>query len=858
MAVLLSATSGLWSDPNTWRVVEPISFANNETSGTTLTTTFLSSATFSPSSNTTLEGLAVKISSRPNAPSGTMSVRLLAAGNAYSGTEVTINTSDIPLTSFSTPTSFYWCYFKFANNVSMTAGVTYAVQARTSVISQVSLGYSVTPTTNWIRALVTTATAVPSSTDTMIVVGPFTSPDVSSSNTVTFNNTTNTIYGGGAASFSSIEVGRNGILNFQTNSSTNYQLISRGNVNIGGGGVFTIGTSGSPIPSGSTATLQFTMSSANQFQLNVRQFGNFYTYGATKSARALLGSNASAGVSSITTSTSTNWNQNDYIVIAPTTNSSSAFDARTMSAAASGTSITLTATLSNAKTIWANTECEIINLTRNVRILGMSSSFDCIHTYNGFVQIDVDYTEFNFGVWSNSVTDATSGSLIKFTGCSFWGSTSRNLLTDANVTTGVTVSFDDCVLHNFTTFITANNLVSSSQSSVIFTDLWAIRASSTWMFPSANNSFTMNRCRWIASAAGGLHFGNNGSYNTGPIIVRDSVFKCCQDGFFNRTGAGAYTTIGDQHDISNNKFYLNSRYGFVSIGGVGVSYGWIIGPFEAFSNATVNVFLSETSDLVFLGATLYGGPTQTSPVGIQVSSTLSPITFNNFHMSTHSTADVVLTNNAYVHQLNFRNSSFNSTTEVSSPTTTLSKPSYIYSARHDQTDGNHVIWYYNGRLSSDPSIYRTSPRSLRITPLSSSNKIQSTAVLIPVEMGKSINVGVWVRRSVSGDGAAHNGNFPRLICKVNTSTWAGITDFILATSSSAADGSWEYISGTSPVAVDDSAYEVVVDTDGTAGWVNVDDMFISKQNSTKGFKYWSNASPVPSSTTNNGSSVIFL
>ena len=53
-------------------------------------------------------------------------------------------------------------------------------------------------------------------------------------------------------------------------------------------------------------------------------------------------------------------------------------------------------------------------------------------------------------------------------------------------------------------------------------------------------------------------------------------------------------------------------------------------------------------------------------------------------------------------------------------------------------------------------------------------------------------------------------------------------------------------------------FEIVVDCDGTDGWVNVDDMFISKQNATKGFKYWVNASPVPTSNSNNGSAVIFL
>jgi len=131
-------------------------------------------------------------------------------------------------------------------------------------------------------------------------------------------------------------------------------------------------------------------------------------------------------------------------------------------------------------------------------------------------------------------------------------------------------------------------------------------------------------------------------------------------------------------------------------------------------------------------------------------------------------------------------------------------------------------------------------------------------VIVPVEDGKTIRVGVWVRKSVIGDGAAYNGNLPRLLLKVNSATWTGITDLVLATASAASSGAFEYISGVTPVALDNAAFEIVVDCDGTAGWVNVDDMYVSKQNSTKGFKYWSNSSPVPTSNSNNGSAVIFL
>jgi hypothetical protein len=852
MAVLFSVQSGDWTTSTTWKVVDPTSFANTETSATTLITTFQTSSAFTPGA-ITVEGIAVKVTSRVASPSGTITIRLSTGGSAVTGTTVTLNVSDLPLTTLSVPTSFYWCYFKFASPVTLLAATAYNVQAATSVTSQVSLGHSLIGS-NWIRCLVTSTNA------TLIVAGEHTAAGVGVDYTVTMNNTTSTIFGSASAVFPSLEIGRRGIVNFGISASTSYQLVCNGAINIGGGGILNIGTSGNPIPSSSSALIRFTMSTNNQFQINVRQFGYLYSYGATKSGRALLGSNASLGTSSITTSTSTGWNRSDNIVIAPTTNSSAGFNFLTMSATASGTTITLTGTLSNAKTIWANTDCEIINLTRNVKIVGgLSSSVDSLHTYNGQITIDMDYTEFNFGAISNSATETTSTSLINFVGCSFWGSSSRNLITDSAIPAGVTMSFDDCVFHNYNSMFGAGNLVSSTQSTVKFTNSWGIRAVSNWSYPSANNAFTIDNCRFIASAGSGILFGNNSSYDTGPIIIRNSVFKCnTTNGISFAPNSGAYTNIGEQHDISNNRMYLNAQFGFAGAAGTGYSWGWIIGQFEAFSNATANVNLSVSGDFRFLGATLYGGPTQASPIGVRSLNPLVPITFENFIMSTHSTADVSLVQTGAISQLIFKNSSFLSTTKVQSPTTLFSRPSYVYSARDGQVDGTHLIYKFNGTIRSDLTIFRTSPSSLRLSPLNATYKIESNPVYVPVETGKTITVGVWVRKSVIGDGATYSGNFPRLVCKVNSATWTGSTDIILATASAASSGAFEYISGVTPIASDNSAFEIVVDCDGTAGWVNVDDMFISKQNATKGFKYWLNASPVPSSNSNNGSSVIFL
>ena len=77
-----------------------------------------------------------------------------------------------------------------------------------------------------------------------------------------------------------------------------------------------------------------------------------------------------------------------------------------------------------------------------------------------------------------------------------------------------------------------------------------------------------------------------------------------------------------------------------------------------------------------------------------------------------------------------------------------------------------------------------------------------------------------------GDGAAYNGNQPRLMLRRNAAV--GITsDTVLATSSAAGDGAFEVLSGTTVAASDNGVMEVYLDCDGTAGWVNVDDWVVS-------------------------------
>lgn len=93
-------------------------------------------------------------------------------------------------------------------------------------------------------------------------------------------------------------------------------------------------------------------------------------------------------------------------------------------------------------------------------------------------------------------------------------------------------------------------------------------------------------------------------------------------------------------------------------------------------------------------------------------------------------------------------------------------------------------------------------------------------ITIPVDSGVAKTVSVKTRRSAVGDGTAYVGVQPRLIVRANTAL--GIANDTVLDTHTAANGTWELLSGTTPTPTDTGVIEVYVDCGGPAGWVNVD------------------------------------
>jgi hypothetical protein len=152
----------------------------------------------------------------------------------------------------------------------------------------------------------------------------------------------------------------------------------------------------------------------------------------------------------------------------------------------------------------------------------------------------------------------------------------------------------------------------------------------------------------------------------------------------------------------------------------------------------------------------------------------------------------------------------------------LSQYSTLFSHNHDQTTGNHRTFSAETTVRNDNTIYKTASPSIRGTPRTTARKAKQVVIKVGVAAGKTATGSVYIRKSVSGDGAAYNGAQPRLVVLTNPS--AGIAnDTVLATATSSSDGAFALLSGTTSAVANDTVLIFVVDYDGTVGWINLDD-----------------------------------
>lgn len=827
MTTKIAAANNNLTNAATWQDADSTSLLVSSSNNTTLTTSYVSSSTFTPGA-ITIDGIAVWVNTRPGS-TGTISVALDQATVTVVGTEVTIDVADIP------SDGNCWVLFKFASPVLLLAATAYSVKAKTSSSSQVSLFRNAT-SNNWSRLLRTTTTGAPAAADLLYILGEKTGSGAQTTRTVTMDDAA-----AGATVYGQIDISAGGTMTYGTTASTAYYLKIAGNMNVRAGGTLNIGTVGTPMPSSSSGVLEFNCSTNVEFGLVIFGGGTCVLQGnAISNVSALLAADASAAATSLTTNISTGWKNGDEIALAPTTATASQSESKALTADASGTTLTITA-ITNAHSGTSPTQGELINLTRNVKIRGVSTSNQAYILVSDGATVDWDYAEL-YQLGSNTSQKrgidfiaAASTSSVNVQKCSWhdFAVSSSAVLLVPGATINCTYLFDGNVSYNVNSEHWRINDVAMGTGSVTLSNHIAIRCpanSSLVHCLVAEATLDTITCTGAQNNSGGnagLYF--NGGSGTLKTLKNITVHSN------NLIGLQLTTAYGDSNtDVQNITSWRNSGTGQqfealfnIHIMGTNVSFGntngaagnmQLIGSFKNCSwwNYTVNA----------------GSGGFAATVGMNMSSTLNTTTWDNVFFyncsfgagTTHSTADIT-PSTAGIFDLTLVNCVLASSTEILNTSSFSIPGSRIRLQRLDATSGNHKTYAMEGQISRDTSIADVSP-SVRLTPLRTATNLVLTVLRKQVASGNSATVNVKVRCSVIGDGAAYNGSRPRLIVKA--SPGCGITsDTVLDTATGASDGAFETLSGTTASVTDDCVLEFVVDCNGTAGWVNVDTLSAS-------------------------------
>lgn len=812
MANLASNSTGNFTTAATWSLLDSTSFLDSETNNTNTTTSFVSSSTFVPGA-ITVDGIGIKIQSRSASPTGTFEVRLfdstLAA--AVAGTTVTINVSDMPAVNTSTNMGFV--FMKFSAPVLLAAVNNHTVQVRSSTANQVSV-YRDATAANWSRFLRTTTTQAPAAGDGLFVLGEYISAGSNNSFTVTMNETATTQYG-------ELEVSTKGTLTWGTSASTNYYLKLAGDLTVYTDAIYNMGTSGTPMPSTSTALLEFVCSSNVQFGFQVRLGGTVTTFGnALTYDRAYLASDASAAATSLTTDVSTGWLSGDEIAIASTTRTKTECEKKSLTANASGTTLTISA-ITNAHSGTSPTQAELLNLTRNVKIFSSSVTLQTFVNILGTSVVSMNWTEFyNMGsatALKRGIDVGTTTGSITINRCS---------MHDFNVASSIGINCNSSTGNNYTI---TNNVIYNTAN------IGFVNAGTT------GTAYTVDNICCMLTGAAAISLGDLGGTITNicgigatgaGIAMGDATFASAfgtLTNFLSHSNSTTGISLTNTTGVSNSPLgtlttctvWRNNGNGVV----INNSFDFIIDGITAFGNLTANISYGGSTGKVYLkNIVSNAGTTLTCPIGVAIVADIKDAYIDSSSFgatTTHATADISVTASNIYPKIYFRNCLFSSSTTFANANNMI-EGGFVASARHNQTNGNHRWFKKYGTIQPDSTIFNNSTPSVRMTPSNASFKLFSGIKKIAVPSGQTATITVYLRKSVSGDGSAYNGNQPRLMLLADPAT--GVTsDTVLATADNTYNGAFKALTATTPAISDNAVYQVYVDCDGTAGWVNIDD-----------------------------------
>lgn len=831
MATLLSVATGNFTSSGSWALCDSTSEFESGTTQTTVSTGSTDSSAFTPGA-ITVDGVAIRLRSRATSPTGTFTVTLRNSTDSVDVDSVTVNVSDMP-ESTDTADGFDngWIFFKFGSSHLLLAGKNYIVRLSTSSSSQIVVMSS---SGNLHRQLRTTTTQAPAAGDKLIGCGEWTGAGSITTITHTMDNTASTTFGSASFTTGAYTLNQGYTLTWGTSASTNYLLKIAGVMYITTGGAMTMGTAGTPMPSTSTAILDFVISSNLDGGLYCA--GTFESRGVTKTTITTVTSTANSGQPVVNVADVTGWAATDEVLLTPTERVSSQFEVKAISSIAT-LAVTMTANLTNkhsgsgSASVPDAVRGHAGMLNHNVKIRGTSASLRAYIYFLKNCSATVRYTEMK---WMGNQSTSRK-----------WGVTwSLNSSPNIQYCSIYTYGFIGPSGTDFAIFYFNNNVCYDADSS-------AFRLTET----SLSLAFEV---------IGNLIVDSGGNFGMLIPVVRGIITDNIssgghQSGFsFNAGGSSInYTKLGTG-TFARNEAYCNGTAGF-EIQNAGISFGTVIDSCiawrnqshgwylnwtilgvtwqscHAFGNSVGGIVINSSSinaclfvDCVFNGETSFGQP---RGVFGYVSCWYIPLRFENCDFGqtiAHSSVDIGYNTNVLWDLLlincRFSTSPAFTALGTSSNFALTGHGSVIKFMKYNQTAGDHRRHTKYGGEQSDSVIYHTNAPSVRMTPLDANWKFESSGKRKQVDSGGTVTVSVWVRKSSSGDagGANYNGNHPRLVMRKNPAI--GLDADVVLDTMTAGVGTWEELTGTTSASSgDDGVLEFYVDCDGTAGWVNIDD-----------------------------------
>ena len=567
--------------------------------------------------------------------------------------------------------------------------------------------------------------------------------------------------------------------------------------------------------------------------LLVKNGGTFNAQGLSRTSgkdvvSCKLNTDEAAAQTVLGVDTDTGWLNADQIVIAPTTQTATQVESRTMSGNATATEITVTAGLTNAHSGTSPTQAEIILLTRNVIVRSATATLMTYCTFTALSTVNIDWTEFYYlgenGAGKRGIDSVNTNSGFNMQYCSVHDC-EDNGVNIGGSSGSSTFSNNVCYNLNTTSASTLGGAIFAAATIAdnnIFLALSGNVTSGCSVSISANNLTLTNN-----TFAGCNTNGSNGilkfsANNVIGTISGNTIHS------FNGHGIDFSAIFTAGGTLTNTTIWRGTGRGIITTGTAPIYwYGLIFDTLTLFGCTTTSVNLPDYCyNIIFNNLTSNGDSTFTTTNGVLVatSDVAENIFFNSCDFSTVSgiktahTNDFNVTTNSNI-EIVASNTKMGGTNAISGQTA-MSIISRLLSSKHGQTAGTHKSWFRYGIIQTDTTI-ADAGISQRLTPNNASNKLESGSKKVAVANAGTVTVTVKVRESVVGDGTDYNGNRIRLLVKRNDA--AGITaDTVLATATVTSEGAFETLSGTTAAVTDDAVLEFVCDCDGTTGWVNLD------------------------------------